>query len=60
MDLEEREGVEPLSERCQSCGTRLTAAELRAALEGPDDMFLCARCAAEQVPVADEIDADGQ
>jgi hypothetical protein len=59
MDLEEREGVEPLSERCQSCGTRLTEAELQAALEGQADTFLCSRCAAEQVPVADEIDAEG-
>jgi hypothetical protein len=55
MDLEEREGVEPLRERCRSCGTSLTPAELQAALEGPNDYFLCARCAAEQVlPVADE------
>jgi hypothetical protein len=59
MGLEEREGVEPLSERCQSCGARLTPAELEAALEGPEDTFLCSRCAAEQVPVADEIDAEG-
>ena len=58
MDLEEREGVEPLSERCQSCGARLTEAELQAALEGPADAFLCSRCAAEQVPVADEIEPD--
>ena len=58
MDLEEREGVEPLSERCQSCGTRLTEAELKAALEGPAEAFLCSRCAAEQVPVADEIEVD--
>jgi hypothetical protein len=58
MDLEEREGVEPLSERCQSCGAQLTAAELEAALEGPADAFLCSRCAAEQVPVADELDAE--
>jgi hypothetical protein len=56
MDLEEREGVEPLSERCQSCGATLTAAELQAALEGPNDSFLCARCAVEQVPVADELE----
>jgi hypothetical protein len=60
MDLEEREGVEPLSQQCQSCGTRLTAAELEAALEGPSDTFLCSRCATEQVPVADEIDAEGR
>jgi hypothetical protein len=58
MELEEREGVEPLSERCQSCGTPLTAAELEAALEGEADVFLCSRCAVEQVPVADEADAD--
>jgi hypothetical protein len=56
MDLEEREGVEPIQQVCQSCGTRLTASELQAALEGDGDAFLCARCAAEQVPVADEIE----
>jgi hypothetical protein len=55
MDLEEREGVEHLRERCRSCGTPLTPAELQAALEGPNDYFLCARCAADQVvSVADE------
>jgi hypothetical protein len=58
MDLEEREGVEPLSERCQSCGAQLTVAELQVALEGEGDVFLCARCAAEEVPVADEIEAE--
>jgi hypothetical protein len=56
MDLEEREGVEPISERCKSCGAQLTAAELQVALEGESDVFLCARCAAEEVPVADEIE----
>jgi hypothetical protein len=55
MDLEEREGVEPIRQDCQSCGTRLTAAELQAALEGDSDVFLCARCAAEQVPVAEDF-----
>jgi uncharacterized Zn finger protein (UPF0148 family) len=59
MDLEEREGVEPLSEHCQSCGTPLTASELQAALEGDGDVFLCSRCAAEQLPAADEIEAEG-
>ena len=55
MDLEEREGVEHLQQTCQSCGTRLTAAELQAALESESDVFLCSRCAAEQVPVADDF-----
>lgn len=58
MDLEEHEGVEPIQQRCQSCGTRLTQAELEAALEGSGDAFLCSRCAAEQVPIADEIEAE--
>jgi hypothetical protein len=58
MDLEEREGVEPIQQRCQSCGTRLTRAELEAALEGSADAFLCTRCAAEQLPVADEIETE--
>ena len=58
MDLEEREGVEPIKQRCQSCGTPLTRAELEAALEGASEAFLCARCAAEQVPVADEVEAE--
>jgi hypothetical protein len=57
MDLEEREGVEPLSERCQSCGAQLTEAELQVALEGESDVLLCARCAAEEVPAA-EIEAE--
>jgi hypothetical protein len=56
MDLEEREGVEPLRERCQSCGVALTPGEIQAALDGAGDSFLCARCAAEQVAVADEIE----
>jgi recombinational DNA repair protein (RecF pathway) len=55
MDLEEREGVEPLRQNCQVCGTRLTAAELQAALDGESDAFLCSRCAAEQVPVAEDF-----
>ena len=58
MDLEEREGVEPIQQLCQSCGTRLTRAELEAALEGASEAFLCARCAAEQVPVADEVETE--
>jgi hypothetical protein len=54
VDLEENVGVEAVKERCESCGARLTADEIQAALEGASDTFLCARCAAEQVPIADE------
>jgi hypothetical protein len=54
MDLEEREGVEQVRERCESCGARLTPEEIQAALDGASDTFLCARCAAEQVPVGEE------
>jgi hypothetical protein len=57
VDLEENVGVESVKERCESCGARLTADEIQAALEGASDTFLCARCAAEQVPVADEPEA---
>jgi hypothetical protein len=56
MDLEEHTGVEQLKERCESCGAKLTAAEIEAALEGTSDTFLCARCAAERIPVEDEVD----
>jgi hypothetical protein len=56
MDLEEHVGVEEVKERCESCGAQLTADEMQAALEGASDSFLCARCAAEQVPVADELE----
>jgi hypothetical protein len=56
LGLEEREGVEQVQERCQSCGARLTPAEIQAALDGASDTFLCARCAAEQVPVAEDVE----
>jgi len=54
MDLEENVGVEELKDRCESCGARLKADEIEAALDGASDSFLCARCAAEQVAVADQ------
>jgi hypothetical protein len=54
MGLEEHEGVEQVRERCESCGARLTPAEIQAALDGASDSFLCASCAAEQVPAAEE------
>jgi hypothetical protein len=55
MDLEENTGVDAaVKERCESCGARLTAEEIQTALDGASDSFLCARCAAEQVALADE------
>jgi hypothetical protein len=56
MDLEEKVGVEQVKDRCESCGARLTADEIQAALEGAGDAFLCSRCAAERVPVDAEPD----
>ena len=52
MDLEERT-LETAGDRCEECGARLTAEELRVVLDngGPT---LCAIHAAEQVPVAEE------
>ena len=58
MELEEREGVDPVIERrCAECGTRLTDQEIKAALEtnGP---FLCTVHANEEVSV--EEDAAGK
>lgn len=57
MELEEREGVDPVIERrCAECGTKLTKQEIQAALEtnGP---FLCTVHANEEVAV--EEDAAG-
>jgi hypothetical protein len=56
MDLEEHVGVEEVKERCESCGAKLTDAEIEAALEGASDVFLCARCASERVPVEEEAE----
>jgi hypothetical protein len=52
VDLEEHT-VEHAEERCQECGARLTAQEMRVVLEsgGPS---LCTIHAAEVVPVVDE------
>jgi hypothetical protein len=57
MELEEREGVDPVIERrCAECGTKLTEQEIKAAIEtnGP---FLCTVHANEEVAV--EEDAAG-
>jgi hypothetical protein len=56
MDLEEHVGVEEVKERCESCGAKLTSAEIEAALEGTNDAFLCARCASERVSVEEEAE----
>jgi hypothetical protein len=56
MDLEEHTGVDQVKERCESCGTPLTEREITEALEGAGDLFLCARCASERVPVEEEIE----
>ncbi len=48
MNFDER-GVEPVADRCEECGVRLTPAEMQAVLEsrGP---ALCAVHAAEHEP----------
>jgi hypothetical protein len=54
MPLEEREGVDPVIERrCSECGTKLTEAEIKAAIDsgGP---FLCTVHATEDVPLDEE------
>jgi hypothetical protein len=54
VELEEREGVDPVIERrCAECGTKLTEQEIRAALEtnGP---FLCSVHASEEVSVEED------
>ena len=54
MDLEEK-SIERTGDRCEVCGTKLTAAEMGAALEsgGP---ALCSVHADEVVPVAEDED----
>jgi hypothetical protein len=57
MELEEREGVEPVIERrCAECGTALSNAEIEAALEtgGP---FLCTVHANEEVALDEDADS---
>ena len=56
MELEEREGVDPVIERrCAECGATLTEAEIRAALEtkGP---FLCTVHANEEVALDEDAE----
>jgi DNA-directed RNA polymerase subunit RPC12/RpoP len=60
MDLEERT-IEHLPDRCESCGAELTDAEKQTYLEanrtGP---VLCATCAAEVVPLAEDEAEDAE
>jgi hypothetical protein len=46
MELEER-SVEQLPDRCENCGTPLTAKEKATALEEGSAIVLCTTCAAE-------------
>jgi hypothetical protein len=57
MDLEER-SIEELPEHCQNCGAKLTDAEKQTALESRASLVLCTTCAAEQVPLADDVEAE--
>jgi hypothetical protein len=58
VDLEERVGVDSVKEYCESCGAKLTQAEIETALDGTGDVFLCASCAAERVELGEELDED--
>jgi hypothetical protein len=54
MDLEEREGVDPVIERrCAECGATLTESEMKAALE-TDGPFLCTVHANEEVALDED------
>jgi ribosome-binding protein aMBF1 (putative translation factor) len=46
MELEER-SVEQLPDRCENCGTELTAKEKETVLEEGASLALCTTCAAE-------------
>jgi hypothetical protein len=57
MDLEEREGVDPVIERrCAECGATLTQQEIQAALDsgGP---YLCTVHANEEVSLDEDVEA---
>jgi hypothetical protein len=57
MDLEEREGVDPVIERkCAECGATLTQQEIKAALDsgGP---YLCTVHANEEVALDEDVEA---
>ena len=57
MDLEPH-SVDPVIERtCAECGATLTEEEIRASLEA-GEVYLCSVHAAEQVPLAEEEEAE--
>jgi uncharacterized protein with PIN domain len=56
MDLEEHT-LEPVGDRCEECGARLTTAELHAARES-GGAALCTIHAAEAVPLDESQAAD--
>jgi hypothetical protein len=59
MDLEEREGVDPVIERrCAECGATLTQQEIKAALDsgGP---YLCTVHANEEVALDEDVEPAG-
>jgi hypothetical protein len=59
MDLEEREGVDPVIERrCAECGATLTESEMKAALE-TDGPFLCTVHANEEVALDEDVGPPG-
>ncbi|MGH2803636.1 MAG: hypothetical protein ACRDL4_11400 [Thermoleophilaceae bacterium] len=59
MDLEEREGVDPVIERrCAECGATLTQQEITAALEGGGP-FLCTVHANEEVALDEDAEQPG-
>jgi len=53
VELEER-SVEQLPDRCENCGTALTAKEKATALEEGVSVVLCTTCAAEVAATPDE------
>jgi ribosome-binding protein aMBF1 (putative translation factor) len=59
MELEERT-IEELPERCENCGTRLTAPEKQRILDEGSSLALCTTCAAEAIAIGDEDSEEGQ
>jgi hypothetical protein len=59
LDLEEREGVDPVIERkCAECGATLTQQEIRAALDS-GGRYLCTVHANEEVALDEDVEPPG-